>query len=144
MNTNPRIYERPKITYTDTLTKKEIMEYLQDFERVIDINGITIGSYISYIDIEGEYPIFRLGGTIIVNKPDYLVLNGGKASFSVQKKGKIFFRRLNHTELKGEFEEYIKKYIKIIKEKDQQINELYMYIHELKNKILNQTRTIAE
>lgn len=137
-------YERPKITYTDTLSKREILDYLQDFERVDDIDKTTIGSYISYIDISGEYPIFRLGGTIMVNKPDYLVLNGGKASFSVQKKNKLFFRRLNHTELKKEMEVHVQKCIQLLHERDQRINELNLYIRDLKNKLHERDQRLNE
>ena len=141
-NSNPigKIYERPKITYTDTLSKREIIDYLQDFERVNDIDKISIGSYVSYLDISGEYPVFRLGGTIMVNKPEYLILNGGKISFSVQKKEKLFFRRLNHTELKKEMEGQVKKYVKLIEERDQYIEELRIYIEDLKEK-LHKTRS---
>lgn len=134
------VYERPKITYTDTLSKREILDYLQDFEKVNDIDKTTIGSYVSYLDISGEYPAFRLGGTIIVNKPEYLILNGGKISFSVQKKNKLFFRRLNHTELKKEMEGQVQKYIQLIHERDQRIKELNSYTEDLLEK-LHQARS---
>jgi len=129
------VYERPRITYTDTLTKKEIIEYLQDFEKVVDIEKVKIGSYISYIDIGGEYPSFRLGGTIVVNKPEYLVLNGGRASFSVQKGEKIYFRRLNHTELRGEMQKTVDKYIKDIEKKEDDINKFKLEIDNLNKEI---------
>lgn len=134
------VYERPKITYTDTLSKREILDYLQDFEKVNDIDKTTIGSYVSYLDISGEYPAFRLGGTIMVNKPEYLILNGGKISFSVQKKNKLFFRRLNHTELKKEMEGQVQKYIQLIHERDQRIKELNSYTEDLLEK-LHQARS---
>lgn len=125
-------YIRPNITYTDTLSKNEIMEFLQDFEQVDDIDKIKIGSYISYIDLDKNNS-FRLGGMVIQAKDDYFILASGRITFSVQKSNKIFFKRLNYTELKKEIEQDIKFYKNIINEKDKQIKNLVEYINFLKN-----------
>jgi len=127
-------YERPNITYTDTLSKDEIMELLQDFEKVEDIDKIKLGTYISYIDHTDNKVSFRIGGMIIQNKPEYLVLMSGRTNFSVQKTNKIFFRRLNYIELKKEMEKNINEYKQIIEQKNQQIKELVLYIKKLKSK----------
>ena len=127
-------YERPNITYTDTLSKDEIMELLQDFEKVEDIDKIKLGTYISYIDHTDNKVSFRIGGMIIQNKPEYLVLMSGITNFSVQKTNKIFFRRLNYIELKKEMEKNINEYKQIIEQKNQQIKELVLYIKKLKSK----------
>lgn len=128
-------YVRPNITYTDTLTKKEILDYLQDFEKVNNIEDIPHGTYLSYIDISNKDPTFRLGGTMILNKPEYIVLVSGRTSFSVQKADKIFFRRLNYTELKKELEKHILEYKNILQEKDLQIKKLLLYIKKLKSNL---------
>lgn len=127
-------YIRPNITYTDSLSKKEIMEYLQDFEKVTDIDNVPIGSFVSYIDTADNKVLFRLGGSIMVNKPEFLVLSSGRLTFSVQKENKIFFKRLNCSDIKKEMENYISEYRYIINQKNQTIKELAFQIKELKSK----------
>ncbi|ARF09079.1 hypothetical protein Catovirus_2_28 [Catovirus CTV1] len=126
-------YIRPNITYTDTLTKNEIISFLQDFEKVNDINNIPIGTYLSYIDVSNNKSSFRIGGTLVLNKEEYIVLAAGKTSFSVQKNNKIFFRRLSYVELKKEMEEKMEECRKIVNEKDEQIKRLIHYIKTLKS-----------
>lgn len=128
-------YVRPNITYTDTLSKDEIMELLQDFEKVDDIDNIKIGTYLSYIDTTDNKISFRIGGIILQNKPEYLVLASGRANFSVQKPNKIFFKRLNYIELRKEMDKSIIEYKKILEKKDQQIKELILYIKKIKSEI---------
>jgi len=125
-------YIRPNITYTDTLTKKEIIDFLQDFEKITDLDYLPLGTYISYIDVNDKNIQFRIGGSVIMNKPDFMVLSGGKSGFSVQKKNKIFFKRLNYYELKTEMEKHIQEYKYIVNQKDRQIKELILYIKKLK------------
>ncbi len=128
-------YTRPNITYTDTLTKREILDFLQDFEKVDNINIVPIGTYVSYIDTSNDQIVFRIGGTILINKQDYLVLSGGKTNFSVQKNNKIFFRRLNYSEMKKELDNHILEYKNSIAQKNKQIKDLILYIKKLKSKI---------
>lgn len=127
-------YVRPNITYTDTLTKREILEMLQDFEKINNIDDVPMGVYISYIDTTDNKATFRIGGTLILRKEEYIVLASGRTNFSVQKTNKVFFRRLNYIELKKEMEKTILEYKKILTDKDQQIKQLILYIKKLKSK----------
>lgn len=129
---NNDTYIRPNITYTDTLTKDEIIDLLTDFEKVNNINNVKLGTYISYIDTKNNNYMYRFGGVMILNKEEYIVLSGGKTNFSVQKQDKIFFKRLNYRELKNEMIRKDNEYKKIIEKKDQQIKELIIYIKKLK------------
>ena len=115
-------YKRPKYTKTDTLTKEEIKELLEDYEKVDDIGKVKIGSSIRYFDVaDPDNKKFRYGGTLVnISCPNYVVLSAKGKSWSVQINDAIFFKRINVEELKKEYEEIFskleEKYRKVKKE----------------------------
>lgn len=90
-------YNRPYITYTDSLTNNEIKHLLEDYTKVKDISLIEKGTHIRYFskNNNGEYQ-FRTGGVLkINNEPDkFIILNNGRKSWSVQTKDTIFYSKV--------------------------------------------------
>jgi hypothetical protein len=111
--TNTTGYERPKKTYQDTLTNKEIKDKLADYKKCIDIKKVSIGSHLRYFttDPETKKLLFRLGGTLNKIDPEgrYVILNNGTVSWSVQINGTQFWQKLSEAELKEELKEELKK-----------------------------------
>lgn len=107
-------YVKPQITYTDKLSKAQIIQLLYDYEEIKnikDLKKIEPGTHLRYFeDKDGEMK-FRTGGILTVNTgfPDYLILSNGKISWSVQIKKCTFFRRLTIKELRDEYEKELIK-----------------------------------
>ena len=92
-------YKKPEITYTDKLSKNQIQELLADYEKINNIEElkkVPIGTHIRYFDIKNNEMKFRTGGILTVNTglPDYIILNSGHVSWSVQVKTSLLFRRI--------------------------------------------------
>jgi len=104
-------YKRPKYTKTETLSKEEIKELLEDYEKVDDIGKVKIGSSMRYFDVsDKDNNKFRYGGTLVnISYPNYIVLSAKGKSWSVQISDAIFFKRINIEELKKEYEEIFLK-----------------------------------
>jgi hypothetical protein len=89
-------YQKPPITYTDSLSKEEIKNFLKDYEEISSdkISTVKKGTHLRYFskNDDGTYK-FRLGGNLIVNNtlPNYIVLSNKKKSWSVQTHNTIFF-----------------------------------------------------
>ena len=85
---NDTNYQRPKQTFTDTLSVNEIKEKLTGYKKVNDVREILIGSHVRYFvkTPDSPKPLFRLGGFLTKFGEDYkyVVLSNGKASWSVQ------------------------------------------------------------
>ena len=113
--TNTTGYERPKQTYQDTLTNKEIKEKLADYKKCADIKKVSIGTHLRYFttDPQTKKPLFRLGGTLNKIDPEgrYVILNNGTVSWSVQISGTQFWQKLSESELRDEMKEELKKEI---------------------------------
>ena len=111
--TNTTGYERPKKTYQDTLTNKEIKEKLADYKKCSDIRKVSIGTHLRYFTTEPQTKklLFRLGGTLNKIDPEgrYIILNNGTVSWSVQISGTQFWQKLSESELKEELKETLKK-----------------------------------
>lgn len=114
-------YERPSKTQTDTLSKKDIMKLLEQYNK-IDISKIPVGSHVRYFINADTKPKFRYGGTLINNDglPTYVVLTNGKQNWSVQTANTVFW-------LKMTFSDFKKRY-------DDTINELKNTIGKLEDK----------
>jgi hypothetical protein len=89
-------YKKPPVTYTDSLSKDDIKNFLKDYEQVEDINKIKKGTHLRYFSKceDGMYK-FRLGGKLIVNStlPDYIVLSSKTKKWCVQIKSTIFYAK---------------------------------------------------
>lgn len=104
-------YERPQKTFIDRLNKREIEDFMIDYEKM-DIKKIPLGSHVRYFEkINGEIK-FRIGGNLIINNglPKYVVLTNGKANWSVQVKDCVFFVKINSEKMKAEYEEQIENF----------------------------------
>jgi hypothetical protein len=115
-------YNKPQKTFTERLTKKEIEDYMTDYEKT-DIKKIKLGSHVRYFEKVNEDMKFRIGGNLIINNglPKYVILTNGKTNWSVQVKDCIFFAKLNYDKIKIEF--------------DEQIENLNFEVAELKSEI---------
>ena len=115
-------YERPMSTFTEQLSKEQINERLEDYKKVDDIYKVPLGVHLRYfVEKDGE-KLFRMGGQLYKNTglPDYVILNNGKAQWSVQVKDAIFYRKMTVQEIKGEYEDDLEtiknKYAKLKEE----------------------------
>ena len=98
-------YVRPKKTYQDSMTNKEIEEKLKDYKKVTNILQVPINTHLRYFtqDKNGN-KVFRLGGVItkIGDNRKYVVLSNGTLSWSVQIEPSQFFQKLNANEMREE------------------------------------------
>ena len=130
-------YRRPKKTFQDTLTEKEIQEQLRDYQLVDDITQVPINTHIRYFvyDKESKQKKFRLGGNLTKIDPikQYLVLSNGKTSWSVQFKNTTFFAKQSIDEIR----EYYEKNYTNTKKKLKNLNKVLKKLRKLslKNKI---------
>jgi hypothetical protein len=121
-------YRRPKKTFQDTLTEKEIQEQLRDYQLVDDITQVPINTHIRYFvyDKESKQKKFRLGGNLTKIDPikQYLVLSNGKTSWSVQFKNTTFFAKQSIDEIREYYEKKLHKYKKEVKKLKQSLEEI--------------------
>lgn len=131
-------YKRPKKTLQDKLTATEIKEKLEDYVEVDDIGKVLLNTHIRYfskVKVDGKIKKkFRLGG-FLKNKNSsdrFVILTNGKASWSVQVKGTIFFRKLSEEELKEQYEDEIEDLRDEITKLKKENKKLKLKIKELK------------
>lgn len=124
------------LSFTEKLTDDEIKEYLEDYKEE-QIQNIKLGTHVRYftVDKNGETK-FRLGGTVRFKSPDhkYLILENGKASWSVQAINTIFFMKESTAELTKQFKE-------ILFEKNEEIKQLQTYCIALEKRIKDLQRS---
>lgn len=125
-------YKRPAQTYTDNLSKDEILGLLEDYDTVSDIDTVPIGTHVRYIDLATNK--FRIGGYMIKIDEEYVVLSNNKKSWSVQKTNTKFYRKVSIKELKLQYEKIIDAQMKELKEKNDTIKSLSLTIKNLKIK----------
>lgn len=132
-------YVRPKQTYTDKLTTEEIEAKLEDYTKVEDLYKIPIGVHIRYFTKKNGSTLFRLGGMLTKadGLPDYIILNNGSKSWSVQTKDTTFFRKMSPKEIKSIYQQKIDQLtneVKKLKEENLKlINQNNKYYNNLKN-----------
>jgi hypothetical protein len=120
-------YSRPKTTFTDKLSKSEIMSKLEDYTKTA-VDKIPLGTHVRYFVVNDDgKKIFRMGGQLTKNDgmPKYVILSNGKNSWSVQASTSIFFKKMSTPEIKQEYE------TKLL-DKDKKIKELLTLIKQLK------------
>jgi hypothetical protein len=132
-------YIKHSISITDTKTKEEIKELLEDYEQISNDNlsNIPLGTHIRYFskDKDGKY-LFRMGGVLKNNKNcnQYIVLvNAHRKSWSVQTENTIFYAKKSIKKLKTEYESKIH-------EKDELIKQLIFMNKEMKRKLNNDSQ----
>jgi hypothetical protein len=129
-------YKRPKLTFTDKLTKEDIEDKLEDYKQVDDIYRVPLGTHVRYFLIDKGKKKFRTGGLLHRNDglPVYVILSNGRNTWSVQVKNTIFYRKMTLKEIKNEYDEYIDELEKKNKSLKQMIGELKK---KIKKKIKN-------
>lgn len=80
-------FQRPKITYTDTLqNKKSMTEKLKNYERTDNIEDVPINTHVRYVTLDaGKKQVFRLGGLLKKIHSKYVQLSNGTHLWSVQR-----------------------------------------------------------
>jgi len=82
-------YVRPeKGTYQDTLqNKKSMLEKLDNYERVDDIDEVDLKTPVRYVTLHNETKkqVFRLGGVLEEINPKYVKISNGEFKWCVQK-----------------------------------------------------------
>ena len=133
-------YNRPEITYTDTLQNNTKMaEKLQGYERVFDISDVSKNTHVRYVTLKEGKQRFCLGGLLKFNDdPRFVILSNGRHQWSVQRHhfkkpykdgdkpifDTVFFKAISNEE----------KLEKIVKEKDDLINKLKKKLTKLHNR----------
>ena len=133
-------YKRPTVTRREKMTKEDIVESLENYEEVDDIDNVQLYTHVRYITYKNNKQQFYPGGIIIVKGDKYVILsneirdkNNNKNStrrpitwsvqkYTVDKNGNpfktIFFRRITNDE------DNINKNIESAKETIEDQNEL--------------------
>ncbi len=130
MTTKTQKYVRPTKTYTDNLSPEQIKEKLADYVKIdnSDLLTMQLGTHLRYFttDDNGKKH-FRMGGNLINIKgmPEYVILGNGTTTWSVQIANTIFFKKLNISDVREEYQE-------IIKEQKKEIDKLKKIISTLK------------
>ena len=104
-------------SYQESLSPADIKKKLEEYQQIDNIDDVNIGNHLRYFSFNPSTgkKQFRLGGFLSKIDKDYVVLNNGEFSWSVQKDKSIFFKKISFGELKDELIEKIsKKYEKII------------------------------
>jgi len=99
-------YKRPEKTYTESLTEDDIKNKLADYEKIDSIDFVSKGTHVRYYSPSKDDPKkmkFCVGGFIKSKQEDYIVFSqnifGKGKTWSVQKKGAIFYRKMSPNDL---------------------------------------------
>lgn len=126
-NNNNENNNEKKKTYTETLTKEEIGEKLEDYKLVDDISKIPLDTHLRYFIKKDNEMLFRMGGNLKRNLdlPNFIVLkNAVGTEWTVQVKDTIFYKKMTIKEIKEEYENIIKDLHDKIKKLKQRVKEL--------------------
>jgi len=103
--TRDKSYTRPKKTYQESMTNKEIEDKLKDYKKVTNILQVPINTHLRYFTTDKTgAKVFRLGGSLtkVGDNKKYVVLSNGTLSWSAQIDTCQFYQKMNETELKEE------------------------------------------
>uniref|UniRef100_A0A6C0CB82 Uncharacterized protein n=1 Tax=viral metagenome TaxID=1070528 RepID=A0A6C0CB82_9ZZZZ len=96
-----KTYKKPDVTFQEQLSKEEIAEKLNGYEKVDNIMDVPINTHLRYFIFDNDGTAsFRTGG-LLQNKNNgdvYVVLSNGSFTWSVQVKTAQFYRKLTHVE----------------------------------------------
>ena len=105
-------YERPKKTYTDTLSKDDIEDKLNGYKQIEDIYKVPLGSHLRYfLKNKDKKYVFRLGGFLFRNEglPKYIVMEANGKTWSVQVKNTIFYQKMSQREINDTYEDKLEE-----------------------------------
>ena len=127
-------------SYQESLSPAEIKKKLEEYQQVDDIDDVKIGTHLRYFTFNPSTgkKQFRLGGFLSKLDKDYIVMNNGQLSWSVQKNKTVFFKKVSFGDLKDELIEkiskkYEKKIIELTEENVKLKNALKTIKKQLKN-----------
>lgn len=110
--TRDKTYVRPKKTFQESMTNKEIEEKLKDYKKVSNILQVPINTHLRYFtkDKTGS-KVFRLGGVLskVGDNQKYVVLSNGTLSWSVQLDTSQFYQKMSEAEIKHDMKQELKK-----------------------------------
>jgi len=126
-------------SYQESLSPADIKKKLEEYEQVDEINNVKIGTHLRYFTFNPSTgkKQFRLGGFLSKLDQDYIIMNNGEFSWSVQKNKTVFFKKLSFVDLKEELvkkisKKYEKKIIDLSHENDKLKNALKTIKKQLK------------
>lgn len=131
-------YKDGNKSYQDSLSPADIKKKLEEYKQVDDIDDVNIGTHLRYFTFNPStgQKQFRLGGFLSKLDTDYIVMNNGDLSWSVQKDKTVFFKKLSFNDLKEEMIEKIsKKYEKKITELTEENQKLKNTLKSIKKEI---------
>lgn len=131
-------YKDGNKSYQDSLSPAEIKKKLEEYKQVDEIDDINIGTHLRYFTFNPStgQKQFRLGGFLSKLDKDYVVMNNGELSWSVQKDKTVFFKKLSFNDLKEEMIEKIsKKYEKKITDLTEENLKLKNTLKSIKKEI---------
>ena len=137
-------YNRPKKTYQEKLSPKEIKEKLLEYVQVDDITTVPLNTHVRYFSFNpktGE-KLFRLGGFLTRKELDdpYVILSNGSSSWSVQKKTTVFFKKMTIKDLRAEYEDEIKRLTKENKKLTKENKKLVETLEQVENQIIQKKK----
>ena len=107
-------YKRPKTTYQEKLSREQIEDKLQGYEKVDDISEVPLNTHIRYfIEQKDGSQLFRTGG-FLQNKQNpekYIMLSNGKNVWSVQVANTVFFKKMSQKDEISALHRHYKKKI---------------------------------
>lgn len=128
-------YERPKVTYQDTLqTDEAMLEKLAGYEEVEFPEHVEYSTHVRYITYKDGKAKFCLGGLMMRVMPEYVILSNGTLSWSVQRE---YFDKEGNTYGKTRFFKYISKDVRnklVIDKQQDEIERLRAENESLKSK----------
>ena len=126
-------YNKPPLTFTESLSKEEIKNLLEDYDQITSINELEKGTHVRYFSkLEDDKYKFRMGGIIIIIKDKYVIISNGKLKWSVQIKDTIFFKKKSLSKIKDDHKNEKMKYEKIIDNQNKKIEELEKKLQQQK------------
>lgn len=110
-------------SYQDSLSPDQIKKKLEEYQQVDDITTVPLNTHLRYFTFNpttGKKQ-FRLGGFLSKIDKNYVVLNNGEFSWSVQLDKTVFFKKISFSEMKEELidkisKKYEKKIVKLVEE----------------------------
>lgn len=124
-----------KKSFTQSLTKDQIKDLLEGYVET-SFENIKIGFNVRYFKKTNDTFEFRMGGTVFKVSDDYIIVTNGRANWSVQKDGNIFFQQIPYNIFKKQVEEDCKfrvnELLSLVKSQQKKIKELEDYISKIR------------
>ena len=82
-------YKKPTVTNREKLTKDDIINLLENYEEVEDIDNVPLYTHVRYITYKDNKQQFFPGGVIIVKSKKYIILSNEIRDKNINEKGPI-------------------------------------------------------